>query len=297
MLKLQTNENEYLEIRTDCTEIRVDEFICFRKFSEEMAQKVSNGETGHNEMLKCVREFHPEIDDNFDFELPEDIDRNLFEELFIIDLSTGSLSIERLYVHYVNMFKMFWLHECYGAVTLDKFKESQSEDFNTVLAAIRLSDNVNEIQKYGLYLSQLLKNWEVDSRKLAFQINRIEFGIDLGKLEKYTGAKAFTVGEVAEVNYYKSIELDNDSSGQIELRKSLSVIAILARKKNEKLPSNEFKLRKLMDKRIRQLEGMSVYHYFLITFFLTTHMQRLLESQITKSILKESKTTKRSPKE
>lgn len=177
----------------------------------------------------------------------DDIAR-MIDENYIIDLKVGDkLSVLRLYAHVISI--------------IDRHDQNMKKN-----KALKGSEYYIDYKDERYYLES-------------------------SRVKRLFVEEAFTVGEVIELKEFRRkmnriIDKTGDETGQITFNLGLTELALLMRKKGEKLPFNKDKRIKFLNQRASHFGDIDLDKIMKVRFFLLNTLKSLVSKMITGTILK-----------
>lgn len=278
-------------------------FIDFRKADQKGWDHIRSQEGDYDLLdldeyrIEAVLMMYPKFTDEqkelfhqIEYQLDDDLD--IYKGIF--RLSVGEpISIERLYVHYFNMFNTLYFEILETALKSMPLEKLNDRDKGIVESMKSNASTLDERFTRLLQFSELFGTCKLGKEILSFEYKDETFYVQQKDIERLYAKQNYTAGEVIARNEIRKqcqerISRLGDTDGLYEMEMSCKELAILCRKENEKLPYFRIEQKKFINMRADFFAEIPMMQYYPIVFFWILTWRRLDMIPSTEHFLKTS---------
>lgn len=281
MIKLDNKEIE-IELHTSVAEVSLSDYCDFINLEEKFIR--SEDEDIEVAMVEMINILVPNAN-----ELP---------------FSTGvegiynSLSLENVYVYYIDLFNNYFQKHIDGCISqiLNKDAEDRNEFDEEILKLHKANLSIFDKCLLAVKITEHYNSdFKVDENTLSFVHDGDTFYLSGKNFKDYITGNGFTAGEVTVVKEFRRRLIENAEindiyeTGTMQFRLRLHDLAVLCRLENEKLPYDVTKRNDLISKRMKRFQDIPMDIAYNLVFFLTYQFQSLVEEAIFQDTLTATK--------
>jgi len=207
------------------------------------------------------------------YQLEEDAadSSKLYESVYRLSYD-DQISVERLYVHYFNMFNTFYFETLQSALDMMPYDKLNDRDKAIVDSMKNTGLTLHERFQAIMQFSELFGTCKYKIDELSFEFKGETFYIQQEDIIRHYAKQGYKAGEVIARNeikkeYRDRIKRLGDTEGLYEMELSAKEMAILCRKKDESLPYYRVPQKKFINERADFFNEIPMLTYYSVVFF------------------------------